>query len=71
MRLRFLETVASDQPSYPFMAGQMISLPRLDARARLWIERGLVQVLPEEPERAVVGPSERAVTLRTRGRRRG
>ena len=71
MRLRFLETVASDRDGYPFMAGQMINLPRLDDRARLWIQRGLVQVLPDEPEYAIVGPPERAVTMRKRGRPRG
>lgn len=54
MRLKFLQTLPSGADGYPFQAGQVIDLPRPTKAMREWIARGWVEVLKEEPERAIV-----------------
>jgi hypothetical protein len=57
VRLKFHQTLPSQAAGYPFVAGQVIDLPRgtkLTAEQKDWIARGWVEVLKDEPERAVV-----------------
>lgn len=68
MVLRFLQTTPSDRPDVPFQAGQRIHVQSLTPQMRAWVDQDLVQVLPDEPERAVDEPVEMAVTQR--GKRR-
>jgi hypothetical protein len=46
--------VESRSPGFPFQPGQIIELPRPTKEMFGWIKRGWVEVLKEEPERAVV-----------------
>lgn len=68
MTIRFLQTVASSVPDYPFMAGQVIRVD--DPRPFLaYLERGYaVAVKDETPEFAVV---RAPVVSARKGRRRG
>jgi len=70
VQIRFLELTPSDAPGFPFVAGQVISLPRLTSAAREWIKSGRAVVLPEPgDEAAVMGAApETAVLSRPRGR---
>jgi hypothetical protein len=61
VRLRFLVTTASQRPEFPFQAGQEIVLTGLTPEVQSWLRGGLVVVVPEESEAAVVVPTERAV----------
>jgi hypothetical protein len=61
--IRFLQTVESSAPGYPFMPGQVISgLSRLTPEQRQWIRDGRAELVGEEPELATVGPVARAVS---------
>ena len=63
MVLRFLQVTASASPDHPFRAGQLIEVSSLTPEMRSWLKDGHAEVLrDDEPEMAVVGPSERAVT---------
>lgn len=68
MDLRFLQTVDSSAPGFPFMPGQVITgLSRLSPEMRQWLRDGRAELVrDEEPEAAVVAPVERAVTRRGR-----
>lgn len=70
LRLRFLVTTESDVPGYPFMAGQEIAVLQPSAAMRQAMRNGHAVVVSEEPELAVVGVTERAVTRRGRRRAR-
>lgn len=61
MRLRFLDTVPSDHPSYPFLAGQIIAVDRLTPLMRRWLLDGRARLLDPEVELATIGPREQAV----------
>lgn len=67
MRVRFLETIESGVPGYPFVLGQVIDVPVLTPPMREWQRQGWIEVV-EEPELATVGAPERAVLRK--GRRR-
>ncbi len=72
MRIRFLRTVPSMAPEYPFEAGQIVVLPKLTAEIRTWVKNGDAVILPDPPEAAALGPPpETAVEsdARTRGSR--
>lgn len=72
MRLRFLQTVPSLEPEYPFMAGQVITTPKLTPEMHRWVQAGWAEVMRgEQPELATVAPGERAVTRRGRPRTHG
>ena len=65
MDLRFLATVDSDAPGFPFAPGQILTgLSDLSPRFRQLVRDGLAEIVREEPELAVAGPTERAVTRR-------
>ncbi len=66
MVLRFLQTVPSANPEYPFQAGQIISCPQLSAEMKRWLKAGLVVLLPESLEAAVQPETERAVAVERR-----
>lgn len=69
MQLRFLETLPSSNPGYPFQPGQTISLPRLSAEMQRWVREGRAELLKDEPEQTVEIAPERAVTQRSKGKR--
>ena len=64
MQVRFLGIVESDVAEVPFVLGQIIRLPQLTPRVRQWLRDGVAELLRDEPELAVDGPTERAVTRR-------
>ena len=68
MDLRFLQTVESSAPEYPFQAGQVIrDLPRLSPEMRQWIRDGLAELVrDEEPTTAVVAPAHEHAVARKR-----
>lgn len=68
MRIRFMQTTPSACPDAPFQAGQVIEAPSLTHEIRAWIKEGSAIVLPEAPEAAMVGSSERAVQPRAKAR---
>lgn len=54
MTVRFLETVDSAVPGFPFMPGQVIRLTGMTPEVRTWLANGRVELLRDtEPERAV------------------
>ena len=59
--LRFLQMCVSENPEYPFQAGQTIRLPRLTTAMKAYVRKGWAVLLHEEPERAVLPQTERAV----------
>jgi len=61
MTLRFLQTIASSHPEYPFQAGQIIRTEKLTAEMKRWVKEGRAVVVPESSEAAVVEEPERAV----------
>jgi hypothetical protein len=67
-QIRFLQSTASQNPNYPFQAGQVIWLLRLTAEVRQWIADGRAEVIPDEPEAALAPDGELAVLPRARGR---
>ncbi len=64
MTLRFLDTLPSSNPDFPFQPGQIIHLPRLTPEMQRWVKDGRAQLIREEPELATVAPVERAVQPR-------
>jgi hypothetical protein len=69
MTLKFLETVPSECPEFPFQAGQVITVKRLTAELKRWIARGAAVVLEDDPETAALGePLEQATEPRPRPR---
>lgn len=65
MKLRFLETLPSSNPDYPFQAGQIIVVGRLTPEQQRWVREGRVAVVHEaQPETAVPPTPERAVLPR-------
>lgn len=64
MKLRFLDTVPSSNPDYPFTLGQVIEVSRLTPEMRGWVKAGRAELVSEEPELATVSAPERAVLKR-------
>jgi len=58
---RFRCTVESSTAGYPFQAGQMVTVPRLSREQKDWLAQALIELVPDEPERAVQAKPERAV----------
>lgn len=71
MQIRFLQTTASQNPNYPFQAGQVIVLDRLTPEARQWIADGRAEVMQESPEAAIEPSGERAVQPKAQRRSTG
>jgi hypothetical protein len=63
MRIRFLQTTPSMNPTFPFQAGQIIEVPKLTAEMRGWLANGSAHLLKDEPETAVVGTGPEHATL--------
>lgn len=61
MILKFLHTTPSQNPDFPFQAGQRIEVPKLTPEMRGWIKDGFAVLVGEEIATAVVEPTERAV----------
>lgn len=68
MRLKFLQTVESSAPGFPFQAGQTIHVSKLTAEMRQWVKDGRAVVLPEIPETPAAPEGERAVLPRAKDR---
>lgn len=72
MRVRFLRQTASDHPTFPFQAGQIIDLPRLTPDLERWLAQGEAILIPEDAETATLGPPPAlavAGSRKPRGRR--
>jgi hypothetical protein len=67
MQLRFLTSVSGND--FAFTEGQVISPTAMDARLLGFLNAGICEAVRTEPERAIVGPRERAVTVRATGKR--
>jgi len=61
MKIRFRHTTESDRPEYPFQAGQIIALPRLNRKFSRWLKEQRIEIVQDEPERAIVDETEQAV----------
>jgi hypothetical protein len=71
MTIRFLQTVPSENPEFPFQAGQVISLPVLPSYLRDHIKAGRAVLVTEDRiERAITPDPEYAEPVRVRGRRK-
>ena len=67
MKIRFRETWPSSNPHCPFQAGQVITVDAPTPDMLLALRNASAEVLREdEPELAVMGQAERAVTRRPR-----
>lgn len=70
MLIRFVRTVDSDAPGFPFRMGQIIDVPTLTERMRACLRDGSAVLLHDVPERAVVAAPERGITHRAARRLR-
>jgi hypothetical protein len=71
MVIRFLETVPSQNPEFPFTAGQIIHVVCPDAFLRGYIEAKKAVVVPsDDTERAIEPGAETPEPETKRGRRR-
>lgn len=71
MRIRFLQTVPSENPDYPFMAGQEIDLPAPSAFFLQLLDGVRAEVVPVDlTERAVEPDQTQPEPVRVKGRRR-
>jgi hypothetical protein len=71
MRIKFLHTTSSENPAFPFQAGQVIEVPELTPAMRSALAAHQAVLLSEpEPEAATIGMSERAVKPRGKGHSR-
>jgi hypothetical protein len=69
VRIKFLHTTPSENPAFPFQAGQVIEVPALTPSMRAAIEEHQAVLLSEPPEAAVQEMPERAVMPRAKGRK--
>jgi hypothetical protein len=71
MVIRFLQTCPSESPDYPFVTGQVISVPAPSPLLLGYLRDGRAEPLKVEDERAVVDEAETPEPVKaTRGRRR-
>lgn len=59
---RFRQTVESSTAGFPFQAGQILTVPRLSREQKDWLKAAWIEVIREDPERALVAKGEQAVT---------
>jgi hypothetical protein len=66
MRVKFLQTTPSDNPDFPFQAGQVIDITSVTAPIRAALKTGSAVILanPEDLVTATAEASERAVLPR-------
>jgi hypothetical protein len=73
MTIRFLQTVASENPSFPFQAGQVINVPAPSGYLLSLCDGVRAEVVrTDDTERAVQAPAEQPeprIVHRSRGRR--
>ena len=67
--IKFLQTTPSDNPDFPFQAGQIVDLP-MSKRVQQWITDGFAVVIaPAREEKTVLGgPEETATETRPKSR---
>ena len=71
MKIRFLQTTPSDNPEYPFMAGQVITVAQPTPSLLRLIDDEHAEIVREDAiERAVVAPDPTPEPLRKKGRRK-
>jgi hypothetical protein len=69
MRIRFKTSIAD--ATCNFVEGRTVSFPQLPLGWEKWLEAGIIEILPEPVERAIVTPThETAVAPIARGRAR-
>ena len=61
MKLRFLKVTPSNNPEFPFQAGQIIHVEKLTGEMKRWLKEGLAVALPDSFEAASIADPERAV----------
>lgn len=72
MRIRFLQTCASENPEYPFTAGQVIDVPAPSAFLLDLLDGVRAEAVPtDDTERAVAVAVEQPEPVCRKGRRRG
>jgi hypothetical protein len=71
MTIRFLQTVDSEIPGYPFTAGQVITVPAPSPRLIDLLSAGLAEAVSDDcTERAEAPAAARPEPVSRRGRRR-
>ena len=70
MRIRYRETLPSDQPDFPFLPGQVITIDQLSDQQEQWVREGLIEVLPDPSDEDAMldAPARSAVLPRPKGR---
>ena len=72
MTIRFLQTVASEKPDFPFMAGQIIEVSAPSEYLLSLLDGIRAEVVPtDDSERAIAPDAEQPEPVRQKGRRRG
>lgn len=70
MTIRFLQTVASEHPDFPFMAGQVITVPVPSPFLLSLLDGVRATCVPDDgEERAVAPPDEQPEPVKAKGRR--
>jgi hypothetical protein len=70
MTIRFLQTVESENPGFPFMAGQVITVPAPSPYLLSLLDGVRAEVVPtDDTERAVVPALEQPEPVTVKGRR--
>jgi hypothetical protein len=70
MQIRFLQTCASDNPDYPFMAGQVIDVPALSRLLQSHVFTGLAEFVREDETECAVVVAAEVPEPKKRGRTR-
>ena len=72
MRIRILQTVASEVPDMPFIAGQVLDVPAPSSYLLSLLDGIRAEAIPtDETERAVLDDIAQPEPVRQKGRRRG
>lgn len=72
MVIRFLQTVASENPDYPFHAGQVITVACPSPYLLSLVDGIRAEAIPtDSTERAIMPTPQQPEPIRARGRRRG
>jgi hypothetical protein len=68
--IRFLQTVPSEHPDFPFMPGQVINVPAPSPSMQQALRGGLAEIVRAEDERAEAPAVESPEPVRRKGRKR-
>jgi hypothetical protein len=70
MTIRFLQTAQSENPDFPFMAGQVIEVPAPSPLIQQALRGGLAEIVRADDERAEAPAVESTEPVRRKGRKR-